>query len=181
MNEEHTVYAGLVPRGLAYLLDCVIAFVFFAATQVLLFTPIREALNIGEEWFHFGVNTELYTLVTISLPIWLYFAFFEQSVWQATIGKRVMKMQVVNRADGHRIGFGQSLVRTVVKLLPWEVAHLVNNFPQPLMYAPEPEFRMGFVGVGLLMGAYMVFVGLSKRKEGLHDLAAKTVVFKTVG
>lgn len=88
MNEENTVYAGLVSRGVAYLFDCVIAFVFFAATQVLLFTPIREAVNIGEQWFYSGVKTELYTLLTISLPIWLYFAFFDQSAWQATIGKR---------------------------------------------------------------------------------------------
>ena len=181
MNEENAIYAGLVPRGLAYFLDCVIAFVFFAATQVLLFTPVREALNIGEEWFYSGANTELYTLLTISLPVWLYFVCFEQSIWQATIGKRVMKLQVVNRADGHRIGLGQSLVRTVVKLLPWELAHVVNNFPQPLMYATEPEFRLGFIGVGLLLGAYMAFVGLTKRKQGLHDLAAKTVVLKTVG
>ena len=178
MIERNVGYAGLLTRGIAYLLDCTIAFAFFAATQLLLFVPIREAFNIGEEWFYSGMNTEIYMLITISLPIWLYFILLEQSSWQATVGKRVMKLHVVQYPQGIRIDGLQSLIRTAIKLLPWEIAHLVNNFPQPIMYTAEPGFRVGFVIVGLLMGVYMALVALTRRKVGVHDLMAKTVVVK---
>src|SRR5699024_2302400 len=44
------------------------------------------------------------------------------SKWQGTLGKRKMGISVV---DGfrQRIGIGRSVVRTVIKFLPWEVAH----------------------------------------------------------
>ena len=82
--KENVVYGGLLPRGIAYLIDCVIAFGLFIVTQLLVFSPIRESLGMAEDWFRSGVHTEFYTLLTISIPIWLYFALFEQSFWQAT-------------------------------------------------------------------------------------------------
>lgn len=178
MRELESDYAGFVLRGIAYLVDCAIAFVFFAATQLLILVPLREALGIGEEWFYSGFNTQAYMLLTISLPIWLYFIVSEHSSWQGTLGKRMLKLTVVRDSSVGRIGLMQSLLRTGVKLLPWEIAHLTNNFPQPLMYAPEPGFRFGFALVGVLMGGYMAFVLLSKRKQGPHDLVAKTLVIK---
>jgi len=178
VSEQESVHAGIILRGAAYLIDCAIAFVFFAATQLLILVPIREAMGITEEWFYSGVNTQVYMLLTISLPIWLYFILTERSAWQATLGKRIVKLKVVKGLSGERIGIVQSLIRTAIKLLPWEIAHLTNNFPEPLMYASEPTFRIGFAFVGLLMGAYMALVLFTKRKQGLHDLIAKTVVLR---
>ena len=135
-------------------------------------------MGITEEWFYSGMNTQVYMLLTISLPIWLYFMLTEQSAWQATLGKRVLKLKVVKDHSVERIGMMQSLMRTAIKLLPWEIAHLTNNFPEPLMYASEPAFRIGFAVVGMLMGVYMAFVLFTKRKQGLHDLVARTEVLR---
>lgn len=65
-----------------------------------------------------------------------------------------------------------------MKLLPWEIAHISNNLPEPIWYLDEPEFRIGFVAVGLLMAIYVALVGLHNRKQGLHDMIARTVILK---
>ena len=122
-----------------------------------------------------GIPLEIYTLLTISLPTWLYFAGSEQSTWQATIGKRVFRL-IVTDIWGDRIGFGRALLRTVIKLLPWELSHLTVNLPTSIMYEPEPKFRFGFVVVFVLLVFYPALVLLTRRHQSLHDLIAKTIV-----
>ena len=178
LNEVSWAYAGLVRRGAAYLIDCVIAFAFFVGTQLLLFKPLRPALGIDEQWFHSGIHTELYTLLTISLPTWLYFALCEVSKWRATVGKRILYLQVVPRTTRSRLGLPRSMARTFMKLLPWELAHLTNNLPVPLRYAAEPGFRIGFSAVGLLMGWYMASIALTKARQAPYDLLLNTTVLK---
>lgn len=159
------------------MLDCAIAFMFLAATQLVLFTPIREVFGISEAWFYSGLNTELYMLLTISLPIWLYFILLEKSAWQATLGKKALGLRVI-QGDGSRLSGFSAFVRTLIKLLPWEVAHIANNFPVPMWYAENPGFRIGFAITGVLMGVYMLMVFLSKRKQTIHDLVVGSFVIK---
>ena len=170
------VSAGLIRRGLAYSIDCVVAFCFFAATQLLIFVPLRQLVGITQDWFRSGLNTELYTLITISPFIWWYFTFFESSAWQAGLGKRVLELKVVDASGISRFGFGRSLLRTAIKLLPWEIAHLTNNLPEPLWYAEDAAFRLGFAIVGALMGLYVLSVALSRKHQAPHDLIAQTIV-----
>lgn len=171
--------AGVVPRGLAYLIDCTFVFAFYAITQLWVLTPLRDVIGLEYSWFASGLNTQLYTLVTISLPIWLYFAVFEQSAWQATPGKRLLKLRVIGTIEPASISFPTAFLRTLIKLLPWELAHITNNLPEPIWFAENPEFRFGFIGVGLLMGIYMAMVTFTKQHQGLHDLVAQTYVIKS--
>ncbi len=56
-------------------------------------------------------------VATVTLPIVLYFAVSESSRWQATIGKRVLRLQVT--ADrGGRPRLPRTLLRTVAKFAP---------------------------------------------------------------
>lgn len=179
LSTDDPVYAGFLPRGFAYLIDCAVVFVLFAATQLLIFTPAREAVGIGWDWFQSGLHTQLYTLATISLPAWLYFALCEGSSWRATVGKRLVKLRVgLGAQEGARIRFSRALARTIVKLLPWELAHLTHNLPTPMLLVEEPGFRLGFIAVGVLMGLYVASVLLHKKKQGPHDLIAGTVVVR---
>lgn len=170
-------YAPIFHRIVAYLIDCVLAFVVFVtALQFVIFIPIRNTLFNSDVWFRSGWNTEIYTLLTISLPIWLYFILCELSPWQATVGKRILKLQTLDFATNHRISLIQAIVRTVIKLLPWELAHFTNNIPMPMWYDPNPSFRVGFAIVPLLIILYICVAQFAPTKQGLHDLAAKTVV-----
>jgi uncharacterized RDD family membrane protein YckC len=79
---------------------------------------------------------------------WLYYAVLESSAWQGTLGKQALKLVVADEA-GRRIGFGRATGRYFAK------------------------FISTFI---LLIGFFMV--GWTRRKQGLHDLIAGTVVFR---
>ena len=68
------------------------------------------------------------------------------------------------------------MLRTVIKLLPWEISHLTVNLPTSIMYEPEPQFRFGFVVVFALLVLYPALILLTRRRQSLHDLIAKTIV-----
>ena len=96
---------------------------------------------------------ELQTFVLISQGIgvvlgWLYYALMESSSWQATVGKKMVGLQVTDTA-GDRIGFGKATGRHFAK------------------------FLSGFLaGIGFLMIVW------DDKKQGLHDRAAGTLVLK---
>ncbi len=68
-------------------------------------------------------NAQLLGFVLLVLPVGLYLYASEASARQATIGKRVMGLRVVSADDLGRPSRSRIIIRTVVKLLPWEVAH----------------------------------------------------------
>lgn len=57
----------------------------------------------------------LFVLVLIIAYV-LYFAISESSVYQGTLGKRVMKIKVAD-LNGERISFGRALARNISKIL----------------------------------------------------------------
>src|SRR5690554_4516269 len=113
----------LARRAAAYLLDVIICFAAFASLQLAVWTPLRTALGIGAEWFQSGWNTQLYTLLTISLPVWVYFTFTQSSAAQATPGKRILGIQI-ERQDGGHVSRWQAFLRSLIVLLPWELSHI---------------------------------------------------------
>jgi uncharacterized RDD family membrane protein YckC len=77
---------------------------------------------------------------------WLYEAFMLSSPYQATLGKMILGMKVTD-LYGNRISFGQATARHFAKWLS---------------------------GLTLCIGYIMV--GITERKQGLHDLLAGTLV-----
>ena len=79
---------------------------------------------------------------------WLYYSLMESSPRQATIGKMALGI-VVTDLDGRRISFGRATGRYFAKFL-----------------------SLLILGIGFLMVAF------TDRKQGLHDILAKTLVVK---
>lgn len=46
------------------------------------------------------------------------------------------------------------------------------------MFAEEPEFRVGFVFVGLLMGSLILSVAVNTNRRGIHDLISGAIAQK---
>ena len=167
-------------RGVAYAIDIALAYGAFVGIQTAL-TPLRSRL--GPLWMTSGPPFEGYIFLTISLPIWCYFTLCEGSRWQATVGKRLLGLQVVTVA-GQRVGWGRALLRTAVKLLPWDIAHLTVALPTPLFIDPETgaldwtrgDFRLGFLLAYAVLALTLEVVVRTPRRQALHDLAAGTVV-----
>lgn len=84
----------------------------------------------------------------LSVGAWLYCAFSESSDHRATLGKRIVGLQVVT-ASGDRLTFGQATVRHFMKFLSLFTA-----------------------AVGFMMA------GWTKRRQALHDMPSDCVVIR---
>lgn len=169
---------GIGFRGIAYLIDSTVVFLVIAGTQLWLMTPLRQQIGITQEWFHNGWNTQLYTLLTISLPVWIYFAVLEKSATRATLGKLSLGLHVVDETKQNSIGFPRAFMRTIAKLLPWELAHVGNNLPTPMMFADDPGFRWGFAAAGIVMLIYVASIIITPQCRTPYDILFGSMVTK---
>ena len=111
----------------------------------------------------------------LTLPVALYFALLESSSWQATWGKRRRGLKVMG-TNGERLTRTRAIGRTLLKFIPWELAHTciwqISFAPQE----PSPLITLGFVLVWLLIGANIVKLWLSPTHQTLYDRLAGTYV-----
>lgn len=97
--------------------------------------------------FILGIMDGFSFKIVIFLMIWSYFAFQESSSRKGTVGKQAMNL-IVTDLDGNKISFMQATKRFLGKFL-----------------AAIPFFT----------GFLMIF--FTKKKQALHDILAKTLVF----
>jgi len=64
------------------------------------------------------------SMLTMTMPFTLYFAFAEHSALRASLGKRLLGLGV-SHESGARLSFGSALLRNAVKFTPWECGHTV--------------------------------------------------------
>lgn len=174
-TQSQTNYRLLFRRIAAYFIDVTLLMILIQGSQwgLLALTggfPFDIFVELNNGWLIYG-----WVLLTVSLPIWAYFVISEHSRWQATLGKRLLGLQVTS-ADGAKASRGQLLTRTVLKLLPWEIFHLTFMLPFPILSEPSPAFRPGFIVGFIVILLYMLMLLQTPRHQSIHDLIAKTVV-----
>jgi uncharacterized RDD family membrane protein YckC len=134
-------FASFGIRLAAYLIDLIIVWV----VQFILTWMISTAMA---GMFH-SIGGYLVIVYLVSIIIaWLYFAILESSEYQATIGKMVLKVRVVDR-HFNRISFGNASGRFFGKLLS-----------------------------GLILGIGYLMVLWTPQRQALHDQIADTYIIK---
>ena len=111
-------------RLLAFLVDYGVMVLFVAVVSAAGFA-IRSQLGVtasAPTEFQQKLLSHALVFTTVMLPILFYFAVSESSRWQATIGKRVLRLQVTDDHGG-RPRLLRTLLRNAVKFFPWELAH----------------------------------------------------------
>lgn len=163
-------------RTLAYLIDCFIAFgTVMLIIQWSILNNIRGYIGITDTWFQNSINMQLYVLTTISIPVWIYFTYFDSEKSKGTFGKRIFKLQVTNNKN-QKISIGKAFLRTILKLLPWEIAHIGVIWPTPLYYENEPVVRiLSYVGL-LLFTIYVISIWTNPKKRTVYDRIIGTTV-----
>jgi len=131
-------YAGLGIRSLATFIDLVIVFTLLEIPEIFLFSFNFNDLDFYSYRFFIGFGTWVF-----------YHAVFESSVYQATPGKMVFKLKVID-LFGKRI----SVVRATFRCL--SVFILIVPF-----------------GLGIW------FISTDRKKRGWHDLIAGSYVIKS--
>jgi len=96
-----------------------------------------------------------YYLLLMGVQILIY-AFMESSSWRGTPGKRIMKLQITDKA-GNPISFQKALLRNVIKLL-------IGAFSN--------------IGDGILVIIYTVaqIVSYAQTKKFFHDQLSNTII-----
>jgi uncharacterized RDD family membrane protein YckC len=142
-------YAGFWLRVWAGAID-----VLLEAFAALLVTAIVDiAMKIFSPQFGLSPITARYFtgivfIFVLTIGGWLYCACSESSAWRATVGKRIVGLQVVTSSGG-QLSFGQASVRHFMKFLSLFTAT-----------------------VGFMMA------GWTKRRQALHDLPQDCLVVR---
>jgi len=161
-----------VSRLLAYGLDFVLLAGVFVGLQWLL-----ALLTSGFpfQYLQEGYQIELWVLMTVSLPVWTYFIWCEWKRRQ-TIGKRLMKVVIAGRDSKHPT-FKQAFVRTMIKLMPWELTHIIILVPKPWYGMTETPANLPLIYIpNAMIVLYIVILFAGRGSRGLHDWAAGTTV-----
>lgn len=128
-------------RLLAFGIDWVVILLWAALLfAVVMIGSYHLAQNPGGPW-----RTQAIGFFSMTLPVILYFSLCEASAWRASIGKRLLSLQLSGK-HAERAPFSRILLRNVVKFAPWELGHLVAN--QAIFSASEVP---GWVYVPMLL------------------------------
>lgn len=136
-NAEPMRYAGFWIRAVAYLID-----------SLILYIPILLIQDLIDSRYEVGQQRHVLYLVTALTLWWIYTTALNASAWQATIGKRILKLKVVDK-NGQRISFLRANVRF---------------------------FAEFFSAIIFAFGYFLA--GWNKKKRSLHDFIAGTFVVK---
>jgi uncharacterized RDD family membrane protein YckC len=119
--------------------------------SVLVIVPLIALAKLGWSSEYNEPAAALIGFVASCVIGWLYYAMFESGSWQATPGKRLLGIRVTDM-NGSRISFGRASGRYFGKI----ISALV--------------FYIGFI-----------MVGITDKKQGLHDKLSETLVLRGDG
>jgi uncharacterized RDD family membrane protein YckC len=142
-------YAGFWKRGCALILDLLILLCGVALLAALISGLILGMSAIGKHRVNFKVIQAFANGFGVVFAValnWAYFTGFESSKYQATLGKKMLDLIVVDK-EGKRISLGQANIRCWGKIIS-----------------------------ALILGAGFWMSTFSKTKRTLHDRFAGTMV-----
>jgi uncharacterized RDD family membrane protein YckC len=142
-------YAGFWIRFLAWLIDAILLWVLNVGAHTVI--RLSAGISIFPLWR--SVPSAPPSLVCseflIDLAVnWLYFALFESSAAQGTLGKQALRLRVTD-LSGRRISFARATGRYFAKIVSF---------------------------ITLCVG--FVIIAFTGRRQGLHDMIAETVVLR---
>ena len=142
-------YAGFWLRAIAYLIDTILVSLvlgFVASFYPAAFVKPPDAATMTS-LANLPQLTPTAFVATIA-GVWLYYTLFEASPWQATPGKRMLRLYVAD-IFGRRLTFGRAAARNAAKLIS------------------SLTFLVGYL-----------VAGFTPRKQALHDILASCLVLR---
>lgn len=158
--------------GFDYLI--ISGYIIALAVVTMVVIKIAGLLGLSLHWPESPLLADLMAFVTLILLVILYFTLQESSPKQATWGKRKTEIRVVN-VSGSRLTRTQAFVRSLVKMIPWQIAHTclfrIPGWPMTVTTFP-PAVTAGFVFLYALVGIYVVSALYSKKHRTPYDWVA---------
>ncbi len=164
--------------GIDYLVIVAYAAILFLVTRLF---STADTNQVAAQVFQNPALFDLFAFLTLVLQVALYFALCECSMYQATWGKKRLRL-CVTTLDGRRISLPRSLARSGMKFLPWQIAHSslfhIPGWPTAVQQIP-PGALAGFGIAWLLVGSYLVLLAFSASHRTLYDRLARTIVVRS--
>ena len=173
-------YAGFGIRLKAFAFDYLIicGYIFLLAALTMAVVKISGLLGLPLQWPENPILADLMAFITLVLPVILYFTLQESSSKQSTWGKRKAGIRVVN-ANGSRLTWLQAFIRSLVKMIPWQIAHTclfhIPGWPLAVTTIPS-TVTAGFVLMYILVGLFIVSALISKKHRTPYDWASGAYV-----
>jgi uncharacterized RDD family membrane protein YckC len=151
-------YAGFWKRVAAYIIDIIVLYVpNLLIEKAFGMAAAREAMKqalanaAGDPGAMMAAQAHFYAtmwpaFLATFVLAWWYYALCESSAWQATVGKLALGIRVTDM-EGRRLKLGRALIRYPAMILSTLI-----------------------IFIGFLMVAF------TRRKQGLHDILAGTLV-----
>jgi uncharacterized RDD family membrane protein YckC len=179
-NLRYTSFAKrLKAFAFDYLIICGYIIILVAVTLVVVKTT--GFMGLALHWPENPLVADLIAFVTLVLPIILYFTLQESSSKQATWGKEKTGIRVVNIYGG-TLTRAQAFTRSLVKLIPWQIAHTclyhIPGWPLTVTVVPLGVIA-GFVLLYVLVGIYFASALISKKHRTPYDWVAGAYVIET--
>jgi len=154
-------------RALAFLIDIGILFLFgFLVTTLLI-------LVLGAPITPF--QTYIRTIISFSIPVWIYSIGNDFSKSGSTIGKKIMKIHVITLGR-ERLRLHQAISRNAIKLIPWEMVHL-TFFGLSEGWGSFNVVQMILVVITYaIIFFYIIVMIKTKGTKAIHDLISHTQV-----
>ena len=124
------VFANAFDRLVAFFIDIVLIIILNSLVSMLLLLIVQELCNIdiNSNLGSFGIITFV-PIINLLIVCIIYFTAFESSKWQATVGKRILKIYVENY-KGEQLNILSAFLRTILKLIS---SIIVISFIVPIL------------------------------------------------
>jgi uncharacterized RDD family membrane protein YckC len=159
-------------RLFALLIDVLIEFLYYRIALEILLAIIRN--NEFDKDSGFNIMA---IAILLFLPILLYHVFFEIFMNGQSIGKRIMRLRVVDEHGG-RPGISQFLIRWLLRISDvWIIAIMATLLSSPYWYRDVESAFIILAALAFLITDIILIVS-SKKGQRIGDILAKTIVIR---
>jgi uncharacterized RDD family membrane protein YckC len=156
-------------RILAYCIDYFVIIIY----AIILFSISYAIHEISEkplEPLH-PITGNLFSFFSLTVPVFLYFFFYESSSKKGTLGKQLLNLKVENNKKKN------IFIRVLFKIIPWEIAHFGIHWS--VFYSrQEVEIPLWNWIINILpqiiIIIYFITIVLSKGKSSIYDKTSRT-------
>lgn len=140
-------FAGFWLRAVAYLMDTILVSLVLGLIASFYPSTFIKFPDAATSLTSLPQLTPIAFAITMTAT-WFYYTLFEASVWQATPGKRVMRLYVAD-LNGQRVTFARAAARNFAKIIS------------------SLTFLVGYL-----------VAGFTEKKQALHDILASCLVLR---
>jgi len=160
-------------RLFALLIDILIEFFYFRIAIEVLESITRNSDGFDDE-SRFNI---IAIAILLFLPILLYHVVFEITMNGQSIGKRIMRLRVVDE-NGGRPGISQFLIRWLLRISDvWIIAIMATLLSSPYWYRSLESAFIIIAALAFLITDIILIVS-SKKGQRIGDILAKTIVIR---